>query len=411
MLRSRLDLLVLSGLLGGCVSAGGVSGLFGGTVQQGAPLPEAGAAAQIAMTGQVLVPSPVADLISNNANALIGNNANALIGNNVAALRILGLDARGVAQMRVAAFAENNKDRRVSDIVTTDADGRFRLKVPAGVVLLEATYQRVRLLGLATAQEGVAATVDAATTLATAQLLQAGGRLADHAQDVDTLARELAGKVDGNAASALYEPEDALRTHFARLAAGDAKLTELAAKLAASPSGQAASATPTPSGTATPTPATGGATARTKSSVTVSSWPVADSFKLTSESPPALEAKTGRVHLHNAPAIKKGDKVRFSLLAVDDAFELGKFPAYLRFKHLGGAETKVGINVIGPSDSASDPYKACPETASKSCLAVGGVRQYFEITLDQEVTALEFGGENGAYTARLTAIEVNFDLP
>lgn len=431
MTPSRVCLLATSIALCSCTSMpplGTRSATIGPDVSAG--LGEA-LETKVVIDGRLLVPQHLISnhanaLVGNNANALVGNNANALVGNNANAFRVQALDQKPWEGAQVRSVNENGQE--ISDqFVSTDKDGRFRLKSKKGVVFLEATAGKLKELAIVHATSPTNETkIDSATSLVASQLKASGTRLSAFArEELAALENLVASQVDNKAAESLIKDEGDQRSNFDRLALSDPSLKFLFDKIlagvpkstgstgGASGSGGSVSAS---TGAALPMNKTAPTTSRVASKITPASWPTvgrqikfrpggSDSFDVLEaarqEGSPVFVA-------HNSPNIKAGDTVSFNLVATSasqtDERELA--PAYVKFYDLAGSVLAVAKVYMsrGP-----DSLLACKSKSEStlSCRSLEGEYGQFKFTLDKDVGKIEFGGETSIFTALLTEIDIN----
>ena len=453
MKRSRVFLLVTSGLLGGCAGMP----LFGNLdlnpnagLVQGAPLgSDFTSVSKGKIEGSVAVPTLIAhnsqalnadklnssSLIANNANALVGNNANALVGNNANALvgnnastltgsgglalgfHVAGVESQPVEKMFVAAF--NEKLSPVSALTLTDASGKFSLSVPPGVVLIEAVRGSARQLGLAYS-DAKQVSIDFSSTLVAAQM-QATGKFASYPKaDVDALVAEVA-KSDSADPNVLLRSDADLKTQFDSITGAKTLFERILAGNSATggSDGSGGNGTNTTGGNGTGT--AGGSGTKTPSTIAVSTWPetndgngnyvkaAQDDVLKWIEINRAEGNATLAMATHNGASIKKDDVVAFKMKVTGSSMPqvAGKFPGYLKFLRSDGTVvSKIGV-YFGTAP-AGEAVGACSSSLNAySCAANSGGFVPFKFTVPDSVDRLEFGGETTSYTSQLTQIDVN----
>ncbi|MBM3266527.1 MAG: hypothetical protein FJZ01_02665 [Candidatus Sericytochromatia bacterium] len=407
MLKSRVLLMVIAGALGGCLNL--PSGNRIGELAQGSAATGGtnNAAVTVAMQGTVTVPSSLVAnnanaLVGNNANALVANNANALVGNNANALvarmpgfAVMAIEEQAVAGMPVVAY--NAKGEKVSDVATTDKDGKFELTVPTGSpLLIGAIAPAAKLRQLAIGYPGSSVAVSAASTFAAYRvwsddLLTKAGKA-----EFSDLTRAFASALKADDLKALTGSDADLKSKANALVDQSPAVKAAAANLvSAAGSGSSTGG----SGSSTGGSGSGGSgTAKVRSAITVESWPIAAAFKDPGgESFPFVKADPGKPpHVHNSPAIKSGDTVRFTIIV--------NAAGTANVALVGSTGSEVAKVSVGTGSGSTLP--ACSGLNTASCKTGVGEFAMFKLTVGSDVAKVEFSSDAAAV---LTQIDVNPD--
>jgi hypothetical protein len=139
--------------------------------------------------------------------------------------------------------------------------------------------------------------------------------------------------------------------------------------------------------------------------ISVGSWPIAAGFKVSPGDPfDYVKSSPGTVPLtHNAPSIKSGDVVRFTII-IEGSGSGSDGNAYVRLVGSGSAE----VARLAVSTKSGSTLPACGSGYnSASCKADGkDAWVTFKITAGADIASLEFGADGAA---QLTQIDVNPD--
>jgi hypothetical protein len=434
MLKSRVFAMVISGLLGGCVTLGPPSGAStSGTIDSGTSGITSGAA-KVQLSGIVSVPNLISNnannLVGNNANALISNNANSLVGNNANAFTgyfpafrgVQALEQSPLAGMKVAAFSDAL--RQVSDVATTDDKGRYALSVPTGTLLIEATRGKIREMAIVQAG-GASATgnLDAGSTFAAVAVKGSGAAYSKFSKDdVASLATAISGALTDAALNALVGAESDIKSALEGLKSGNSSVKSAVDKLLAATTGGSSGSGSGSSGGSTGTSGTGGtggsgsgSTTKVKSTISVGDWPVLAGYKKSEGGTSFLRAAQDSPDapfpklIHTGPNIKKGDVVRVKMrVTAAEEQSPSTYPSYVKFLNGTTVVAKIGMHLGTPAGSPAG-YPSCESKAATvlTCGSTTADFMTFEFTAAEDVSSIEFGGETKRYTADLTAIEIN----